>query len=104
MNFNDSAPALLRGRDQAFRRQDRVFLQVRRTKQLALEVDPHPAQFARDHDGFLAQRQALGKDPELEARVDPTILGGLKVRVGSRLFDASLKSRLDQLKFALKRA
>jgi F0F1-type ATP synthase delta subunit len=26
------------------------------------------------------------------------------VRVGSRLYDASLKSRLDSLKFALKRA
>ena len=51
-----------------------------------------------------ALRQALGKDPEITTRVDPSILGGLKVRVGSRLFDASLKSRLDQLKFALKRA
>ena len=51
-----------------------------------------------------ALRQALGKDPELTARVDPAILGGLKVRVGSRLFDASLKSKLDSLKFALKRA
>lgn len=51
-----------------------------------------------------ALRQALGKDPELTARIDPSILGGLKVRVGSRLFDASLKSRLDQMKFALRRA
>jgi len=51
-----------------------------------------------------ALSQALGKDPEIETRVDPAILGGLKVRVGSRLFDASLKSKLDSLKFALKRA
>jgi F-type H+-transporting ATPase subunit delta len=51
-----------------------------------------------------ALRTALGKDPEVETRVDPAILGGIKVRVGSRLFDASLKSRLDSLKFALKRA
>jgi len=49
-------------------------------------------------------RTALGKDPEIETHVDPAILGGLKVRVGSRLYDASLKSRLDSLKFALKRA
>jgi len=48
--------------------------------------------------------QALGKEPELTARVDPAILGGLKVKVGSRLFDASLKTKLDQMKFALKRA
>jgi len=51
-----------------------------------------------------ALRQALGKDPEIETRVDPAILGGVKVRVGSRLYDASLKSRLNSLKFALKRA
>ncbi len=51
-----------------------------------------------------ALRTALGKDPQIETRVDPAILGGLKVRVGSRLYDASLKSKLDSLKFALKRA
>nr|WP_295112324.1 F0F1 ATP synthase subunit delta [uncultured Caulobacter sp.] len=51
-----------------------------------------------------ALAQALGKTPEVSTRVDPTLLGGLKVRVGSRLFDASLRSKLDSLKFALKRA
>jgi F-type H+-transporting ATPase subunit delta len=51
-----------------------------------------------------ALRQSLGRDPEIETRVDPAILGGIKVQVGSRLFDASLKSKLDSLKFALKRA
>ena len=51
-----------------------------------------------------ALRAALGKDPETTVRVDPSILGGLKVKVGSRLFDASLKTKLDQMKFALKRA
>lgn len=52
----------------------------------------------------VALRQALGKDPEITTRVDPAILGGIKVKVGSRLFDASLRSKLDSLKFALKRA
>jgi len=51
-----------------------------------------------------ALRTALGKDPEIETRVDPALLGGIKVQVGSRLFDASLRSKLDSLKFALKRA
>ncbi len=51
-----------------------------------------------------ALMQALGKAPEMTARVDPSILGGLKVKVGSKLFDASLKTKLDQMKFALKRA
>ena len=51
-----------------------------------------------------ALQKALGKAPEIETRIDPSILGGIKVRVGSRLFDASLRSKLDSLKFALKRA
>ena len=51
-----------------------------------------------------ALAQALGQDPEITTRVDPSILGGLKVKVGSRLFDASLRAKLDSLKFALKRA
>ncbi|MGI9169252.1 MAG: F0F1 ATP synthase subunit delta [Caulobacteraceae bacterium] len=51
-----------------------------------------------------ALRAALGKDPQIETRVDPAILGGVRVRVGSRIYDASLKSKLDSLKFALKRA
>jgi F-type H+-transporting ATPase subunit delta len=51
-----------------------------------------------------ALRTAFGKDPQIETHVDPAILGGVRVRVGSRLYDASLKSKLDSLKFALKRA
>lgn len=51
-----------------------------------------------------ALAEALGKTPEVSTRVDPSLLGGIKVRVGSRLFDASLRSKLDSLKFALKRA
>lgn len=51
-----------------------------------------------------ALAQTLGKAPEISTRVDPSILGGIKVKVGSRLFDASLRSKLDSLKFVLKRA
>ena len=52
-----------------------------------------------------ALRNGLGgRDPEVTTRVDPSILGGLKVKVGSKLFDASLKTKLDQMTFALKRA
>jgi F-type H+-transporting ATPase subunit delta len=51
-----------------------------------------------------ALRQSLGKDPEITTGVDPDILAGIKVKVGSRLLDASLRSKLDSLKFALKRA
>ena len=63
-----------------------------------------PLSSAQEKGVAQALRQALGKAPQIETRVDPAILGGIKVRVGSRLFDASLRSKLDSLKFALKRA
>jgi F-type H+-transporting ATPase subunit delta len=51
-----------------------------------------------------ALSQALGLEPEVSTHIDPAILGGLRIKVGSKLFDASLKTKLDSLKFALKRA
>ena len=72
---------------------------------VAAEVTTAVKLTAEQQTGLMAAlRQALGKDPEIETRVDPSILGGLKVRVGSRLYDASLRSKLDSLRFALKRA
>jgi F-type H+-transporting ATPase subunit delta len=51
-----------------------------------------------------ALKAALGRDADVETHVDPSLLGGLKVKLGSRLFDASLKTKLDSLKLTLKRA
>lgn len=82
-----------------------VALAARRRGAVAAEVvSAAPLTQAQSRGVAAALRQALGKDPEMTVRVDPAILGGLKVRVGSRLFDASLKSRLDTLRYALKRA
>nr|WP_256476258.1 ATP synthase F1 subunit delta [Siccirubricoccus soli] len=41
---------------------------------------------------------------KLVERVDPAILGGLIVRIGSRLYDNSIKSKLQRLQFAMKGA
>ena len=41
---------------------------------------------------------------DIRERVDRTLLGGLVVRVGARLYDASLKSRLARLHYAMKEA
>ena len=41
---------------------------------------------------------------ELDVEVDPSLLGGLVVRVGARLYDTSLKSRLQRLQYAMKGA
>ena len=41
---------------------------------------------------------------KLATAVDPNLLGGLVVRVGSRMIDASIRSKLHQLELALKGA
>jgi len=50
-------------------------------------------------------RQAIahgtGKDIILEESVDPEIIGGLRYRIGSTLYDGSVKSQLSQLKRSL---
>ncbi len=45
---------------------------------------------------------ALGKEVALEERVDAGLLGGLVVKVGSRMIDTSLRTRLNSLKVAMK--
>ncbi len=47
---------------------------------------------------------ALGRDVEVELEVNPALIGGLQLRVGSRLIDASLRTKLDGLTNAMKGA
>jgi F-type H+-transporting ATPase subunit delta len=49
-----------------------------------------------------ALRASLGKDVALSARVDPALIGGLTVKVGSRMVDGSLRTKLNSLKLAMK--
>jgi F-type H+-transporting ATPase subunit delta len=49
-----------------------------------------------------ALKQSLGKDVALDARVDPALIGGLIVKVGSRMIDSSLRTKLSSLKLAMK--
>jgi F-type H+-transporting ATPase subunit delta len=47
-------------------------------------------------------RARLGRDVAIDARTDPQILGGLIVKVGSQMIDASLKTKLNRLAQAMK--
>ena len=49
-----------------------------------------------------ALRKAVGGKVAIDIRVDPSLLGGLVVRLGSRMVDASLKSKLNRLQLAMK--
>jgi len=61
------------------------------------------------NDGHAAAlRDALktvsGKDVDLAIKVDPTILGGLVVKLGSRMVDTSLRTKLNAIRHAMKEA
>ncbi len=45
-----------------------------------------------------------GKTVDLNVTVDPAIIGGLVVKLGSRMVDSSLRTKLNSIKFAMKEA
>ena len=51
-----------------------------------------------------ALMRSAGANVSVDARVDPGILGGLIVRVGSRMVDSSLRTKLDKLQISMKGA
>lgn len=49
-----------------------------------------------------ALKRAVGGKVAVDLRVDPGLIGGLVVKVGSRLVDSSLKTKLQRLQLAMK--
>ncbi len=45
-----------------------------------------------------------GKDIDFDVRIEPAIIGGLIVKVGSRMVDSSLRTKLNAIKIAMKEA
>ena len=66
---------------------------VRAVVTTAVELEPE------DRDRVSSElSKRLGKDVTMEVLVDPRILGGLKLQYGDRLIDASVATRLQQLR------
>ena len=59
-----------------------------------------------DHAAALKSALASisGKDVDLAVKVDPAIIGGLVVKLGSRMIDTSLRTKLHAIKHAMKEA
>jgi F-type H+-transporting ATPase subunit delta len=57
------------------------------------------AQLARLSDQL---RRSVGRRVSVDARVDPGLIGGMIVKVGSRMVDGSLRSKLQRLQLAMK--
>ena len=59
----------------------------------AVELDPHTVEELESR-----VRAQTGQNVELTSTVDPDILGGIVLRVGNSILDASIKNRLQQLR------
>jgi F-type H+-transporting ATPase subunit delta len=59
---------------------------------------------SRMNDIRAALRDVTGKDVKIDVTVDPSIIGGLKVKLGSRMVDASLRTKLNSIRIAMKEA
>ena len=57
-------------------------------------------ELAKDEDQAIRARvaQMTGASVEIQTRVDPALIGGLTVRIGDRLIDASVRGRLERLR------
>ncbi len=62
----------------------------------------HPLSAAQQDELKATLKGVTGKDVAINAVVDPSLLGGLVVKVGSRQIDTSLRTKLNSLKLALK--
>ena len=63
-------------------------------------------QLKDDHVAALraALKAVSGKDVDLDIKVDPAIIGGLVVKLGSRMVDTSLRTKLNAIRHAMKEA
>lgn len=77
------------------RRRGDIVAEVVTAKQLT------EAQFQRLED---ALKKSLGTGVNIEASVDPSLLGGMIVRAGSRMIDSSLRTKLTRLQLVMKGA
>jgi F-type H+-transporting ATPase subunit delta len=70
-----------------------------------VEVDVYTASPAEEGllDSLTSRlRETLGKEPVLHAYVDESMIGGLRLRIGDELVDASVSSRLRKMREGLK--
>jgi F-type H+-transporting ATPase subunit delta len=89
----DGKPRGYRGILGALRRLVRMEMERRKVLvESAVELDA--ATRERVSSGLIAQ---YGSDLTFEYRVNPALLGGLKVRVGNDVWDGSVQGRLDRL-------
>jgi F-type H+-transporting ATPase subunit delta len=79
-------------------------LAARRGQQTARVTTAHPLSDTQRAQIVARLTEAGFSGVQLQESVDPSLLGGLVVRIGSRLYDNSIKSKLQRLQYAMKGA
>jgi F-type H+-transporting ATPase subunit delta len=69
------------------------------TAEVTFAEKPSEAHLAAIKD---ALRSVTRKDVQVDVKVDPSIIGGLVVKLGSRMVDTSLRTKLNAIKLAMK--
>jgi F-type H+-transporting ATPase subunit delta len=69
--------------------------------EVTLANQPSEAQLAAIKDALAGVTK---KDVQVKVKIDPSIIGGLVVKLGSRMVDSSLRTKLNAIKLAMKEA
>jgi len=81
-----------------------ALLAERRGQQTAAVTTAHPLSDTQRAQITARLTEAGFSGVRLQETVDPSLLGGLVIRIGSRLYDNSIKSKLQRLQYAMKGA
>jgi F-type H+-transporting ATPase subunit delta len=65
-------------------------------------ISAHPLDAAQVEALKQQLRTRIGRDVNVDLAVDPSLLGGLVVKIGSQMIDSSIKTRLNSLANAMK--
>jgi len=79
-------------------------LATRRGEVVASVAVAHELSDSQKQSLEAALKEAVGSKVSIDLTVDPSLLGGLVVKVGSHMVDSSLSGKLQRLKFAMKGA
>ena len=79
-----------------------ILLANQRGEVSAQVTSAHPLDAASLEQLKAALKRAAGRDVQLQTVVDESLLGGLIVRMGSRMLDGSLATKLSNLQLAMK--
>lgn len=79
-----------------------AMLAEKRGEQMAHVIAARPLTMAQENAVADAIRAMVGGKVSIDVKVDPSLMGGLVVRVGSRMIDSSIRTKLQKMQLAMK--